>query len=916
MIGTTFGPYQVVSKLGEGGMGEVYRARDTRLKRDVALKLLPASCASDPDRLARFQREAEVLASLNHPHIAHLYGVEQAPDQPGAPQALIMELVEGEDLSRRLARGAMTLDETLAIAHQVIEALDAAHTQGIVHRDLKPANIKLRTDGTVKVLDFGLAKSYEAMESDPAHSPTVTAMSRSGVILGTAAYMSPEQARGKMVDKRSDIWAFGCVLYEMLSGVSPFAAPTTTDTLAAIVTREPDWRALPPATPQSVRSVLELALQKDPKQRLRDIADARVLLQRGADARDAAPTATHRTAAAWQIVAVLSTVAAVMLGVRQWRDAAPQPPDRDPVLARVTSNTGLTTEPSFSGDGRIIAYASNRAAIGNLDIWMQQTAGGGAVQLTTDPNDDRSPDISPDGTQIAFRSERGEGGVYVIPALGGDARLIAPEGRAPKFSPDGRSIAYWTGGWLAVRGVQSLRRTYIVDVTGGAAVQMATELATAGDPIWSPDGAALLVHARRHTSGPDTAPNWWIVPVRGGPPRMTNAYEVFRAAGIDIDDVDSQPYPQQWTPDGVLFSATTDQEVRAVWSVGLDAATGQVRGSPRKLTLGTTWDEEPAAAADGSLAFAGLARDRLILGLPLDANGGRAVAPVRVLRRDVSDTVRSTVSLDGNVLAFPRFAANAGSVWLRDVRTGRERQLAATRRTPLNPIISADGQWVAYTVSNADTGGNSGPGTGFILSADGGAPRQVCDDCEIYQWLRTNKAVVARRPATDSINVIDVDTRSDTVILASETGKPAPRPDLVRPVGGQQFSRPLVSYDERFVSFLSEGQAYVAPFTVSARIAREQWQPILAMTRSGERTCGWSPDSRLLYFLLERDGFRCLYAIRIDPATGRASGELFPVAHFHDASREWGSTGFSSAVANGIFVFNQVELAGNVWMLK
>jgi serine/threonine protein kinase len=228
--GARFGPYEIVASLGAGGMGEVYRARDARLKRDVALKLLPASYASDPDRLARFQREAEVLGSLNHPHIAHLYGVEDARDQPGAPQALIMELVEGEDLSQRLARGAIPIDEALSIARQVADALEAAHEQGIIHRDLKPANIKLRSDGTVKVLDFGLAKLAPTQATAPASdalatSPTITSpalMTGVGTILGTAAYMSPEQARGKMADRRSDIWAFGCVL----SSSSPAFVPS------------------------------------------------------------------------------------------------------------------------------------------------------------------------------------------------------------------------------------------------------------------------------------------------------------------------------------------------------------------------------------------------------------------------------------------------------------------------------------------------------------------------------------------------------------------------------------------------------------------------------------------------------------------------------------------------------------------
>ena len=275
--GTRLGSYEILSALGAGGMGEVYRARDSRLDRDVAIKILPKAFTADAQRVARFQREAKILASLNHPHIAAIYGLEEAEDA----KALVMELVDGEDLAQRLARGALTLDQALPIAKQIAEALEAAHEQGIIHRDLKPGNIRLRTDGTVKVLDFGLAKVLEPPStpgSAMAASPTITTLgfTRTGVILGTAPYMSPEQARGSAVDKRTDIWAFGCVLYEMLTGRRAFAGATLTDTLSAIVERDPDWRALPDATPASVRRLLQRCLAKDPKRRLHDAADVRI----------------------------------------------------------------------------------------------------------------------------------------------------------------------------------------------------------------------------------------------------------------------------------------------------------------------------------------------------------------------------------------------------------------------------------------------------------------------------------------------------------------------------------------------------------------------------------------------------------------------------------------------------------------
>jgi len=277
--GTRLGVYEVAAQIGEGGMGQVYRARDTKLDRDVAIKILPEALAHATDRLARFQREAKTLASLNHPNIAIIYGLEQAGDV----HALVMELVEGDDLSQRIARGAIPIDDALPIAKQIAEALEAAHEQGIIHRDLKPANIKVRPDGTVKVLDFGLAKAIDPVGKTPnvSQSPTITtpAMSQAGMILGTAAYMAPEQARGKPVDKRADIWAFGCVLYEILTGQRAVPGGDVADTLAAVLRAEPDFARLPADTPQSIRRLLRRCLEKDPKRRLSDAADARLEIE-------------------------------------------------------------------------------------------------------------------------------------------------------------------------------------------------------------------------------------------------------------------------------------------------------------------------------------------------------------------------------------------------------------------------------------------------------------------------------------------------------------------------------------------------------------------------------------------------------------------------------------------------------------
>jgi serine/threonine protein kinase len=322
--GTRVGPFEIIAQLGVGGMGEVYRAGDTNLGRQVAIKVLPEAFAEDADRLARFEREARTLASLNHPNIASVHGLERA----NGFLALVMELVEGPTLADRIAAGPIGLDDALPIATQMAEALEAAHEQGIVHRDLKPANVKVRPDGTVKVLDFGLAKPVEShgpATSGLAQSPTITSpvMTAAGVLLGTAAYMSPEQARGRAVDKRTDIWAFGAVLYEMLTGQRAFPGDDVPEVLASVLAREPDWTRLPESLPQSVTMVIRRCLQRDRKQRMRDIGDASLALA-GAFSADDVPLAPPRSDSrpawrrAWPAVAA-AALAALVTGLVAWR---------------------------------------------------------------------------------------------------------------------------------------------------------------------------------------------------------------------------------------------------------------------------------------------------------------------------------------------------------------------------------------------------------------------------------------------------------------------------------------------------------------------------------------------------------------------------------------------------------------------
>jgi eukaryotic-like serine/threonine-protein kinase len=422
--GQRIGHYEIVSALGAGGMGEVYRAHDGRLKRDVALKILPARVSDDVERLARFEREARVLASLNHPHIAAIYGVEETD----VVRALVLELVDGPTLAEQLRQGPLSVREALSTARQMADALDAAHEKGIVHRDLKPANIKVTPDGAVKVLDFGIAK-MRAPDEVGAETPTVTMMgTRAGTVLGTAAYMSPEQARGQAVDKRSDVWAFGCVLYEMLTGRAAFAGETVSDTLARVLEREPEWERLPASTPRHIGRLLRRCLAKDTKKRLRDIGDVGLELE---EPPESSPSA-DRTAnvPTWRVtLGACLGLALVAAGVAIW-SLTRVPPTAPSALVRFTIDVprdeelavdaGLPPPVAISRDGRTVLYGTrrpdgNRIYVRRLDSIESMPIAGTEGGI--------GPFVSPDGEWVAFASG---GFLRKVSIHGGSPQTIAP----------------------------------------------------------------------------------------------------------------------------------------------------------------------------------------------------------------------------------------------------------------------------------------------------------------------------------------------------------------------------------------------------------------------------------------------------------------------------------------------------------
>ena len=632
--GTKLGPYEIVSSLGAGGMGEVYRAGDSKLKREVAVKVLPGEFATDAQRMARFEREAQLLASLNHPNIASIYGLEES----SGIRALIMELVEGPTLGERIARGPIAPEEALPLAKQIAEALEYAHERGIVHRDLKPANIKVTKDGTVKVLDFGLAKAMEgeASEADIANSPTVSlAATRVGVILGTAAYMSPEQAKGKSVDRRADIWAFGCVLYEMFTGKTVFSGETASEILAAVILKEPQWDAVAAQIPQRLRQLLERCLRKDPKLRLRDIGDARVVLEEilsgapdssvSASATGMSPAPAHtarRNIATWSVAAVL---AALLLGLgwREWRSR--QPALRPVVRFERASPPGVNLAVSYFPE-MALSPAGDHLVI----------AGG-------DGDSSRLYDYALDQT---------------------DARpLSATEGASrPFISPDGKWVAFSVGGKLKK-----------VSLDGGSPVELAA--ASWGGGCWLPDGA--IVYTESYNSG-----LWKLPPSGGAPTKLTEP---------DKSKFELSHWWPQVLPDGktLLFTAFSTPVERARIEV-LSLKTGK-----RKTVVeGAVFARY---ANTGHLLFV---RGETILAAPFDVERLEVTGPAVPVVEDVvyypqNGAGHFTISESG-ALAYVKASATRSDYHLVSLdRSGNAQPIDSKLRQLFTPRVSPDGERLA-----------------------------------------------------------------------------------------------------------------------------------------------------------------------------------------------------------------------------
>ncbi len=714
MIGRTLSHFKITAKLGEGGMGEVYRATDAKLGREVAIKILPEAVSAEPERLARFDREARVLASLNHASIAAIYSFEH--EDP--VHFLVMELAEGEDLAERIARGPILPDEALPIALRIAEALEAAHERGVIHRDLKPANVRVTAEGQVKVLDFGLAKAFEpgdgasADAEDPSNSPTLTAqMTRVGTLLGTAAYMSPEQARGQEADKRADIWSFGVVLYEMLSGKPLFAGASVTDVLAAVVRDDLGLPELPVGVPPSIRDLHARCLDRDPKNRLRDIGEARVRIARalaaperaGTDIAAPSPAAVSGRKSSRPYIwgAMLVLVAAIAVGAITWPWAGRSEPANllsGATMTRITGFAGSETSAAISRDGKTIACLSDRD--GQFDVWVIPVGTGQPYNLTKGLVGGlqsllRSVSFSHDGSEVVLAGSL-NGRLRRMPLLGGTPRnWLEPQAINVSWSPDGSRVVYQTsdpGDPLIVANSDGSDRREILTSASGYHQHY---------PTWGADGWIYVVRGQENTLEMDL---WRIRPDGIGSERLVTG------TGLT--------YPTPVDEKTVLFIGQ-EQNGAGPWLWALDLE----RRVARRLSFGLEQYTSLAASADGRRLAASVANPRVSLW---------------------QVPIHDEVATDSDVLAFelptvralaPRFGpedlfylSSLGSgdgLWR--FRNGTTHEIWKGTEAPLlEPVaVSADGTSIAFILRQ------DGRNVLHVLSADGAELRTLSSAVDV-----------------------------------------------------------------------------------------------------------------------------------------------------------------------------------------
>ncbi|MCC6652870.1 MAG: serine/threonine-protein kinase [Candidatus Eisenbacteria bacterium] len=847
--GTKLGPYEIVAPLGAGGMGEVYRARDQRLGREVAIKVLPEAFAADPERLARFEREARLLAALDHPNIARILGLEEL----GGARGLVLELAEGDDLTVRLGRGALPLDDALAIALQIARALEHAHERGIVHRDLKPANVKVGSDGAVKVLDFGLARAFEgdAAAADPrlSQSPTMTRdMTVAGVILGTAAYMSPEQARGRTADRRADIWSFGVVMYEMFTGARPFAGETVSEILASVIKDPVDFAALPSTLPPHVRALVERCLTRDPAERLRDIGEARIALSPAgaASSLSMAGMATPSVSAAPArrgvplpvvALAVLAVAAAAWFAARAGKGAATAPATRLEIVAENLS-TVWDVAPKLSPDGRRVAYCADKQLwVRELDVLEPRRV---AVL-----SDDVAPCWSPDSRSIAYVDRKK---LWKLPAAGGDAISLCDVPASGRdigltWSAQGQvAFSIWRDGIWIVSENGGIPRLFLP--------RDSTKVVDYHDPAWLPNGDLISM------------PHWTANERGSNKPQRPIVFDGKRTHEIDVETDEVMLSPAFDGAGHLLFLCRGANE--GVWGVNYDLNSRRASGVPFLLERGARSLSVSQAGAYVFTLSRSNAEEQEFCWLDLSGRFGLALGKShRGLRNP-------RLSPDGGRLLFQADESST-HVWVADLRTGTETKLTFGEQNEVLPAWYPDASRLLYVRSR------SLQGTAVAVNADGSGGEKTlatktAGDASVF-WIQ---------PSPDGKRYVGVFDRNGAGLLRVAEANPDGTPGEFRPLFANGTEPDVktaeLSPDGSLLAYTVEGAERRALFVTRFPSGVGQWQ----VSVEGGRYPSWAQRTGELFYLEEsEEGVRAMTRVAmrpvLDPPVGQRT-KLFEVS--------------------------------------
>lgn len=870
------GRYEVISRLGAGGMGVVYRARDTRLNRDVALKVLPPASIADPERKRRFVQEARAASALNHPNIVDVHDI----DQIDGIDFITMEYVSGKTLTEVIGHKGLLAAQALAYAIQIAGALAAAHAAGIVHRDLKPGNVMVTGDGQVKVVDFGLAKLAEPLDGGDSTA--------SAWIAGTPAYMSPEQAEGKKVDARSDIFSFGAVLYEMLTGRVVFRRDSTSATVAAVLRDDP--APVPKLVPGLQRLVGE-CLRKDVNRRYQSIADVKIALEDLEVEPPVVAVAGVKRRRQWAIIAAVVAVVAAAAG-GAWLLLKPKAVRPPSPVTQVTFDGRLAMNPSVSADAKYVAYASDRAGQGNLDIWVQALPTGEPVRLTKDEANEDSPSFSADGTKIAFRSDRDGGGIYVVPILSGEPQLLAKNGTRPRYSPDGRYL-------LFSRFTSEKLETLIMPAEGGEPAKLQTGPGGLWHPIWSPDARGIFAVGLKPGFVPTT---WFVVPPAAGPPIVS--YERTDAPGVGT--------PLAWLRNNrILFSASSGDTFN-LWLAKLSPANWKVAEPFERLTFGAGQITSAAAASNGTVVFSSAIAPTRLWSLPLPKEGQRSEGELVAFPSSGSKDYFPSLSATSK-MAYVSEKSGKWNLWIRDLRTDEVTWLARVEgwseytHAVLSTVIKLDGSRVAYSDCP------SGDCAIFTVAATGGLPEKICDHCgQVRAWSSDGTKMASQEFLWEGseFRIDQIDPVSGKMTVLAE--KP-----------GAQVLAPDFSPDGHWIAFQGNPgflnavkQLFVAPLDTGLPVPPPRW---IAVTRLEHLDAGphWSRDGKTLYFTSNRDGSTCLWAVQMDPATKKPVGDPFPIRHFHASPRHFSTFPypvFSLGPDRIVISLDQVQ--SDLWMMQ